>query len=237
MESQLILEKKSQFISGYESDIKLQKCLYRDIVRHENSIFHQNLSCTAVRFQLNKDIECIINRDVMAKKSQEVHNRRQVLERLIDIVIFYGRQGIPYRGKHEAANSLKNIEVNHGNFLELVMLISKYDTILNQHINMSITLSEKAKSKKGHGSLITFISNNFINNNIIILIGAAIQGTIVKEIKECIKFSIMIDNTQDVSVIDQLAICVRYIFNGVVQERLLNLVVCHNSSGIGLLTY
>lgn len=58
--------------------------------------------------------------------------------------------------------------------------------------------------------------------------------TIVKEIKECIKFSIMIDSTQDVSVMDQLAICVRYIFNGVVQERLLNLVVCHNSSGIGL---
>lgn len=44
----------------------------------------------------------------------------------------------------------------------------------------------------------------------------------------------MIDSTQDVSVMDQLAICVRYIFNGVVQERLLNLVVCHNSSGIGL---
>ncbi|XP_050064310.1 uncharacterized protein LOC126553187 [Aphis gossypii] len=227
-------EKESKFISGYESDIKLQKCLYRDIVRHENSIFHQNSSCTAVRFQLNKDIECIINRDVMAKRSQEVHNRRQVLERLIDIVIFIGRQGIPYRGKHEAANSLKNIEVNHGNFLELVLLISKYDTILNQHVKMSITLSEKAKSKKGRGSLITFMSKNFINNNIIIPIGAAIQGTIVKEIKECIKFSIMIDSTQDVSVMDQLAICVRYIFNGVVQERLLSLVVCHNSSGIGL---
>ncbi|XP_050061585.1 zinc finger MYM-type protein 6-like [Aphis gossypii] len=99
---------------------------------------------------------------------------------------------------------------------------------------MSITLSEKAKSKKGRGSLITFMSKNFINNNIIIPIGAAIQGTIVKEIKECIKFSIMIDSTQDVSVMDQLAICVRYIFNGVVQERLLSLVVCHNSSGIGL---
>eukprot|EP00102_Acyrthosiphon_pisum_P011108 XP_008179712.1 PREDICTED: uncharacterized protein LOC103308322 [Acyrthosiphon pisum] len=178
-------EKESKFISGYKSDIKLQKCLYRDIVRHENSLFHQNSSCTAVRFQLNKDIECIINRDVMAKRSQEVQNRRKVLERLIDIVIFIGRQGIPYRGKHEAANSLKNIEVNHGNFLELVMLISKYDTILNQHVKMSITLSEKSKSKKGRGSLITFMSKTFINNNIIIPIGAAIQGTIVKEIKEC----------------------------------------------------
>jgi len=53
----------------------------------------------------------------------------------------------------------------------------------------------KKLSKKGRGSLITFMSKNFINNNIIISIGAAIQGTIVKEIKECIKFSIMIDST------------------------------------------
>jgi len=89
-------EKESKFISGYESDIKLQKCLYRDIVRHENSIFHQNSSCTAVRFQLNKGIECIINCDVMAKWSQEVQHQTQVLERLIDIVIFIGRQDIPY---------------------------------------------------------------------------------------------------------------------------------------------
>ena len=80
------------------------------------------------------------------------------------------------------------------------------------------------------------MSKNFINNNIIIPIRAAIQGTIVREIKECIKFSIMIDSTQDVSVMDQLAICVRYISYGVVQERLLSLVVCIDSSGIGFLT-
>ncbi|KAL4120303.1 hypothetical protein QTP88_013020 [Uroleucon formosanum] len=131
-------EKESKFISGYKSDIKMQKCLYRDIVNHENSIFHQNSSCTAVRFQLNKDIE-------------------KVLERLIDIVIFIGLQRIPYRGKYEAAYALRHVKENHGSFLELVMLIAKYDTILNQHVNKSITLSEKAKSKKGRGSLITFI--------------------------------------------------------------------------------
>jgi len=54
------------------------------------------------------------------------------------------------------------------------------------------------------------MSKNCINNNIIIPIGAAIQGTIVKEIEECIKFSIMIDSIQDVSFMDQLTICVWY---------------------------
>jgi len=44
----------------------------------------------------------------------------------------------------------------------------------------------------------------------------------------------MIDSTQDVSTIDQLAFCVRYVFNGIVQERLLSLVICKDSSGIAL---
>jgi len=47
------------------------------------------------------------------------------------------------------------------------MLISKYDNVLQQHLNTSIKLSEKNKSKKGRGSLITFLSKHFINDNII----------------------------------------------------------------------
>jgi len=155
-------------------------------VRHANSIIHHNSSCTAVRFQLNKDIKRILNHDVMAKRYQEVQNRRQELKQLIDIVIFIDRQGISYRDKHETANSLRNIKENHGNFLELVMLIAKYDTILIQHVKMSITLSKKVKSKKGRKFFITFMSKSCINKNITTPIGAAIQGTIVKETKECI---------------------------------------------------
>jgi len=114
------------------------------------------------------------------------------------------------------------------------MLISKYDNVLQQYLNTSIKLSEKNKSKKGHGSLITFLSKHFINNNIIVSIRQAIQNIIVKEIKECQKFSIIIDSTQDDSVIDQLAICVRYVYGGKVYERLFSLIVCHDSSGSAL---
>ncbi|XP_060846214.1 SCAN domain-containing protein 3-like [Rhopalosiphum padi] len=204
------------------------------LTRFENSNAHEESVSTAIRFSLNKDIENIINRDVMAKRAIEVETRRKVLERLIDIILFIGQQGIPYRGKHEGAYSLNNENLNHGNFLELVILISKYDVILQQHLNTSIKLSDKNKSKKGRGSLVTFLSKHFINDKLIIPIGKAIQNAIINEIRECQHFSIMIDSTQDVSVMDQLAICVRYIHGGVVQERLLSLVICHDSSGNAL---
>lgn len=62
-------------------------------------------------------------------------------------------------------------------------------------------------------------------------IGTSIQTIIVNQIKECKKFSIMIDSTQDTRILDQLAICVRYFYKEKVEERLLSLVVC---SGLAL---
>jgi len=44
----------------------------------------------------------------------------------------------------------------------------------------------------------------------------------------------MIDSTQDVSVMDQLAICVRYVYGEKVSERLFSLIVCHDSNGLAL---
>lgn len=61
-----------------------------------------------------------------------------------------------------------------------------------------------------------------------------IQNSIINEIKESKKFSIIIDSTQDIAVLGQLAVCVRYIYNSIVQERLLSLIVCHDSTGIGI---
>jgi len=46
--------------------------------------------------------------DIMAKRALEIETRRKVLERLIDIILFISRQGIPYRGKQEEAHSLNN---------------------------------------------------------------------------------------------------------------------------------
>ncbi|XP_008179735.1 zinc finger MYM-type protein 1-like [Acyrthosiphon pisum] len=227
-------EFESKFITGYSANIKVNKSLYKDIERHENSKAYEESVSTAIRFSLYKDIKNIINRDVMAKSALEIETRRKVLERLIDIILFIGRQGIPYRGKQEGAHSLNNENQNHGHFLELIIIISKYDVILQQHLNTSIKHSDKNKSKKGRGSLVTFLSKHFINDKLIIPIGNAIQIAIVNEIKEYQHFSIMIDSTQDVSVMDQLTICVRYIHGGAVQERLLSLVICHDSSGKAL---
>lgn len=139
--------KESKFITGYIADIKKRKSLYINIDRHENSLYHQNSSSSAIRFNLNKHIDYIMNHNLMSKRAKEVETKRKVLDRLISIILFIGRQGIPYRGKQEGIYSL-NKNGNHGNFLELVKLVSNYDSILKQNIDLSIEHSEKKQIQK-----------------------------------------------------------------------------------------
>lgn len=81
--------------------------------------------------------------------------------------------------------------------------------------------------------MVTFLSKTFINK-IILIIGQSIQDKIVNDLKQAQYFSILVDSTQDVAVLDQLAICVRYVLENEVNENFLKLVIVHDSSGQGL---
>ena len=58
-------------------------------------------------------------------------------------------------------------------------------------------------------------------NKLINIIGSLIKETIVEEVLECRKFGIEVDSTQDVGIVDQLAIYLRYVKDGEAKERLL----------------
>lgn len=158
------------------------------------------------------------------KHSEHVLQRRLVLRRIINIIKFIGTQGLAFRGKHEAAFSLDNNNTNHGNFLALVLLLAKYDPVLDRHVNTSIEASKKRKethhNTKGLGNLVTFLSKTTINK-LINICGNQIQLAIASQVKEAWKLSLEVDSCQDVGVMDQVAICVRYVRNGIVHERLL----------------
>ena len=126
---------------------------------------------------------------------------------------------------------------NCGNFLALVVLISKYDPVLGRHLNEVTEKSnqrhEQGKSSKDRGSFITLLSKTTVNK-LINIIGSIIKETIVEEVLECRKFGIEVDSTQDVGIVDQLAICLRYVKDGEAKERLLAMCDSSSSTGTGL---
>ncbi len=152
------------------------------------------------------------------------------MERIVDIVNVIGKCGL--RGdKEEAGYSLENLTVNHGNVLELILLLSRYDICLQQHVNTCIENSKKQHETgaKGRGALVTLLSKETFNKAADV-ISQLIKMTIAEEVRQAGMFSVQIDTTQEISSKDQCSIILRYVTE-VIQERLIAVVDCESSTG------
>ncbi|KAF0742362.1 zinc finger MYM-type protein 1-like [Aphis craccivora] len=209
------------------------KSMYSAIERHEKSIIHTN--AVESYFQASKEMsmEYLINRNMMAVKRQETENNIHVLKEVFEIIKFLGRQNLPYRGSasNETISNFDDILINKGNFLEMVQFASKKDAILHEHLRQAIKNSKLRKERleknknlnsKGRGSLVTFLSKTTVDK-VISGILKAIRNKIKNELGDQ-NFSIQMDSTQDVGVMDQASISVRYINDGDIKERLFAIV-------------
>jgi len=157
--------KKSVFTSveGFEDWVHV----YERIKDHEESKNHREASKCYMSDNRGQSVDGLFNRVQWSQREHEVIRRRKVAESIIEIVKVIGKQGLPFRGfRYEAAYNLNNTAVNHGNFLEIVLLIAKSNIDLNDHITKPIVESEKrAKSgKTGRGNLFTFLSLTTVTN-------------------------------------------------------------------------
>ncbi|VVC37231.1 Domain of unknown function DUF4371 [Cinara cedri] len=89
-------------------------------------------------------------------------------------------------------------------------------------------------NSKDRGNLVTFISHYTIDN-IITIIYNQIKSTITKKVKEANMFSVLLDTKQDISVFDQCSIVLRFVNNGMINERLISVKSCIVSTGIGMM--
>jgi len=121
------------------------KHVYTRISEHENSKKHKmNVDAHIIKKNYGF-IDSPVTYSHSSIMKKEVENRRQVLLRIIDIIKLIGKRGLSYRAKNnEAAYTLINPSLDHGNFLEMILLLGKYDPILKAHLEKSIKNSIKS---------------------------------------------------------------------------------------------
>lgn len=213
------------------------KHIYQRISEHENSKVH-NQCCEAYFMNIQKrDVGNLLLENQMCQRREEVKKNRQVLERIIEVCKVIGKRGLSVRGKrNEAAYNLKDPTLDHGTFLEMIILLSKYDAVLNEHLSSVINKSEKMhlKGSKGRGDFITLLSHYSISN-VISTISLLIKKTISNQINKVQMFSVLIDTTQDITVMDQCSIVLRYVINGTINEKLIAVKCCSDSTGKGMM--
>jgi len=192
------------------------------IQEHANSEAHLT---SMVRWSTYKKSACQAAFDVSdvqgkAIREREKQKNREILTRLIDIISYLARQGKALRGDDESAESS-----NQGNFLELVKMFSQYDSVLKLHLDH---VKEKKVGKKK--SWVSLLSNR-TQNYLIKALATFTRREIGKEMKEANIYSILVDETTDVSHCEQVSFVVRYVFEMDVKERFLQ--VCNVSRTTG----
>ncbi|VVC25595.1 Ribonuclease H-like domain [Cinara cedri] len=68
-------------------------------------------------------------------------------------------------------------------------------------------------------------------NNIITIISNLIKSTITKNVKEANMFSVSLDTTQDISVVNQYSIILRFVNDEMINKRLISVKSCTDSTG------
>ncbi|KAK4876004.1 hypothetical protein RN001_012426 [Aquatica leii] len=143
-----------------------------------------------------------IDKSLDIAKSKQAEDNRRKIKPIIKTVILCGRQGIPLRGHKDYGPFDVDVkpQENEGKFRAMLRTrIDAGDCDLKNHLQ---TCSLNA----------TYISWNTQNQNIAAC-GEIIKQKIATEVNSAKCFSVLAYETTDISTVEQLTLCVRYVKN------------------------
>ena len=148
---------------------------------------------------------------------------RKGLIQIVKTLILCGRQNIPIRGHLD--NSILNLNEdqsnkNLGNFNSLLLFrIESGDLTLKEHLE-----------KSSRNSIYT---TNTSQNQLLSICGDVIKKQVLQEIKGAY-FTILADETSDISGREQLCLCIRYVHKNTIREEFIEYIEVDNTSGLNL---
>ena len=163
------------------------------LTNHELSKTHQGAMLAAANFTAvsRREIESV-KESLSRGYSEIVKKNRKIRLAVLDVVIVLAKRGIAFRGNWDSAAMKEN-----GNFEFFIKWLAKYDESLSEH------LSTAAKNAR-------YLSPQ-IQNEMINCLGESIRNALVTDIRKSKFISVMADESSDVSMTEQLAVCIRYL--------------------------
>ena len=187
--------------------------------RHEQLAYHQD-SMT----RMEASCKCPVrNVATMLNKAHEeqVSRNAQVIKSLLKCVSFCGKQGLSFRGHRDDSTALDTS--NMGNFIELVRFRAENDEVLRTYLGTS-----------PRNALYT---SKTIQNEMIDVIGSAIEDQIIHEIQTAKFFTILADEVTDCSNLEQLSIVIRFVDSDKnIREDFLGFITVERITGESLAT-
>ena len=204
-------------------------CKYKDALEEfrehcKDDSYHTKQVHVAVRNFIacyEKPATIVVNQCQVGREKQVTENRDRIRP-VIKTVLFCGRQGLALRGTDDYGCLTKEEPpVNDGNFWALLRFrIDAGDQNLESH------LQNAPKNA-------TYISPR-IQNEIISACATLHMQQIVNEVRQANFFTVLADETCDISKKDQFSIVLRFVKEGSLYERFLTFVEVTDRTGAGL---
>ncbi|XP_053144743.1 zinc finger MYM-type protein 1-like [Hemicordylus capensis] len=195
------------------------KHLREAIPLHENGSLH--MTCMWKWKELSYRLEkCAIDYHSQAPMNDERKKWHTILERLLHIILHLCEKNLSLRGTVGTFHDPHN-----GNFLGSVELLSKFDPVLQQHVNYV---------KESSSRVVSYFSHN-IQNEFITILAEKVKSTILADIKRSKYFSVVLDCTPDLACTEQTSKIIRYVKlvedTWTVEESFLGFFECKDKNG------
>ena len=190
------------------------------LVCHSNSFSHKESMVAWEQYRVTTERGTSILNRINSSWETTLANNRHYIKTIAEILLFCSRQEIGIRGHREDKSSM-----NRGNFLELVDLVAKHDTVVQQKI---------ANAPQNA----TYLSPQ-IQNDLLHIMASIVQSKISMDVRKAGIYSILADETKDFSKREQLSIVLRYVDleSATIHERFLTYVEAKRMDAQALATY
>ena len=185
---------------------------------HDKSLSHKKSIISWKEFTKNVERGTSVVNQIDSLHKQEVKKNRHYMKSICQVLLLCARQELSLRGHDESSQS-----INKGNFHELLSLLAAHDPIVLERMN---------------GPNNATYTSPEIQNSLLNIMGRMVQDKISKEVRDAVFYSILVDETKDISKVEQLSIVIRYVdVNTKVQERFLTYVSAESLTAESLTAY
>ena len=189
------------------------------LLKHDLSCSHKHSMLSWCEYTNNTKKGTTIADRLDSTRQLEIERNRHYVKTIAEILLLCGRQDLALRGHHESQSSS-----NRGNFLEILKIVAKHDKIV--------------EDKMVSGPRNATYTSAGIQNSILKILGDIVRNIVCNGVIEAGMFSLLVDETKDLSKKEQVSIVLRYVDSkGMLHEHFLTFVEAASLTAESLTEY
>ena len=192
------------------------------LTKHAKSENHLSAMAKWIGLRINKNKKTSVLAQLESAHKDLVNKNRAYMKVIIESILYTAQQNLPQRGHtEERSNISMQSDINRGNLIELLSLRCKDIPWLSERLNSQL---------ETHRQWISPV----VQNEIIDIIASLVIKDISKAVEEADRFSIIVDETTDISTTEQVSVCLRFVDEGRIRETFIGFHDVKSTTGEAL---